>query len=142
MAEDYKEIFAEINDIKTKLAVMDYFIASFKEQDTKTIEGLESLKQRLNELETKVYTSVKDIEYKIESKIGHVENKIDEVNSTIKSNTFLEFTSSMGAKQWGILIAIITTVLSTIGSIDSIVGNSSSDRLLDQIETLVELGEE
>lgn len=149
MNEDIRSLLTEINDLKTKLAVIDYFISSFKEQDSKTIQDVEVIKDKLLSLETKVYNSLRELEYSIETKVGKIEtqiNNIDDNMSELKGNNLLEFTSSMDAKKWSVLITILITILGAVGGIDSLVAstrdNDNREQLLEQIESLIEFADE
>jgi len=145
MQDDYN-LFKEINELKSKLTVIDFFITNFKEQDVLTGENVTKLRDRVQQLENKLYNDVRDIERKIDEKITKLENKLESMENSMDPlihNSFLIFTKTMDLKKWITIAGIVVSVLTSVGVLDNVItDNISNDgELNDRIEKLLELSE-
>lgn len=153
MNEEIKELLNEINTLKTKLAVIDFFINSFKEQDDKTIINIDTLKEKVNVLDNKISSSLRELEYLIETKITLVETRLKELDSnvsTIKtiayslppSSNLVNSTLDITPKKWAYIIVAVISIIGTFGGVDTIVSSSKDKNtrqdLINQIEELIQ----
>lgn len=148
MSDEYNSLKEELNKVKTKIAVTDYFVNSFKEQDVETLRRLESLKERVLKLETSSYNQFKDLERVIDSRIESIEKRVIALNKSltpVAENSLLQFTNNMDVKKWTALISIIISVLASAGILDNLVSsnvrNDSNEDLTNRLEELLELSE-
>lgn len=124
----YKYLLVELNDIKTKIAIADFFITNFKEQDHTTLEKIEALKIRLDELDKELDLQVQNLDKNIVQRIIAVEQNITNVASkmdTFSNNKFLEFTNDIDSKKWVTIISVIISFMLGNGVID----NTITDRI-------------
>lgn len=145
---DYSEINNlrnQISDLKGKLTVMDFFVTNFKKQDLNTIENVDKLKIRVQNLENKLYNDIKDIERAIETKITTLEDKLtrmEEAMDPLVNNSFLMFTKTMDVKKWGAILGIVVSILTSVGVLDNVIADNISDsNINERIEQLLELSE-
>ncbi len=127
--DDYKLLLTELNEVKTKLAIADFFISTFKQQDSDTLEKIELLKQRVDVIDAKLYNELKDIDRNISLRVANVEQTVLTLNTKIdnvSNNSFLSFTNNLDPKKW---VLIITTVLSIMLG-NNIVDNVVTDGLV------------
>lgn len=127
--DDYKLLLAELNEVKTKIAIADFFISTFKQQDSDTLEKIELLKQRVDVIDAKLYNELKDIDRNITQRVVNVEQTVSILNTkldNVSNNSFLSFTNNLDPKKW---VLIITTVLSIMLG-NNIVDNVVTDGLV------------
>lgn len=141
----YIALQKEINELKTKLAVTDYFINNFKEQDIKASAKIEVLSEKITALETKLYNDFKDINRTMEINTANLEAKITKIQESVGSvaqNSFIQFTGEMDIKKWIQIISVIASILLSVGVLDNYVSSSidpSNSKIEKQLERLVEL---
>lgn len=141
----YIALQKEINELKTKLAVTDYFINNFKEQDIKASAKIEALSEKITALETKLYNDFKDINRTIEINTTNLEARITKIQESVGSvaqNSFIQFTGEMDIKKWIQIISVIASILLSVGVLDNYVSSSidpSNSKIEKQLERLVEL---
>lgn len=141
----YIALQKEINELKTKLAVTDYFINNFKEQDIRASAKIEVLSEKITALETKLYNDFKDINRTIEINTTNLEARITKIQESVGSvaqNSFIQFTGEMDIKKWIQIISVIASILLSVGVLDNYVSSSidpSNSKIEKQLERLVEL---
>lgn len=141
----YIALQKEINELKTKLAVTDYFINNFKEQDIKASAKIEVLSEKITALETKLYNDFKDINRTMEINTANLEARITKIQESVGSmaqNSFIQFTGEMDVKKWIQIISVIVSILLSVGVLDNYVSSNidpSNSKIEKQLERLVEL---
>lgn len=141
----YIALQKEINELKTRLAVTDYFINNFEEQDTKALAKIEVLSEKITSLETKLYNDFKDVHRTIEINTTHLEAKVTKIQESIGSvaqNSFIQFTSELDIRKWIQIISVVASILLSVGVLDNYVSSSidpSTSKIEKQLERLVEL---
>lgn len=136
----YEKITEELNNLKTRLAITDFFINNFKDQDLETIRKLDELKERVYNLENKLYINFQEMENSMNSKVSALDIKISQLTTNIAplaSNSFLLFTNSMDFKKWISLLGLIISIFTGAGIVDNAVsGKISQDDLDAKLEQL------
>jgi acetyl-CoA carboxylase alpha subunit len=144
---EHQQLFSEINELKTKLAVTDHYISSFKEQDTNTYHYIDELKSRVSKLESESYNNLQDLQRDLSARIERLETKLNHISddmASVADNSILKFTSQMDVKKWVTLIGIAFSILTSAGLIDTAINNqidTSDEDLQNNIERLLELTE-
>jgi hypothetical protein len=141
LADDYKEVIKELSEVKIKVAIADFFITSFKEQDYETLKKIELLKKKVEVLDNKLFSELKTIDEVVTTKINTLEHSILLTNSKlekISNNAFLEFTNNMDYKKWVGLVTAIISVLVSAGVLDNTISSTvSKDDLNKAVENIV-----
>jgi len=142
-SDEYKIILDEINSLKTKLAVTDYFINNFKDDSLSSINKLEELKERVQSLEIKLYNNFQDIERSIKENTHNFDSKITVIQSaltSLTSNNFFNFTNNLDIKKWITFGGLFFSVLTSVGLFDDFLRKDiSQDELQNKIERLIQL---
>lgn len=144
MENDYKQLLSELTDIKTKIAIADFFISNFKQQDVYTLEKIELLKTRLDVLDTKLQNELRDIDVKIVQRIVIVEQTLTNLNAKIdnvSNNAFLNFTNNLDPKKWAAIVSIIISFMLGNGVVDNVISDNidpRKDNINQNVEKLVE----
>ena len=146
MEDDYKQILKDLNELKSRLSILDYFVDSFKEQDIETIAKINSIAERLQQLEWKHAQEIKDIQRNIQSKIDNLEKSVGSIKESIDpvvNNSFLKVTQTMDMKKWILLITGTVSILTSAGVLDNAISDniSQEDVLNERLEQLIELAE-
>ena len=146
MEDDYKQMLKDLNELKSRLSILDYFVDSFKEQDGETIAKLNSIAERLQQLEWRHAQEIKDIQRNIHSKIDGLEKNVSSIKESIDpvvNNSFLKVTQTMDMKKWILLITGTVSILTSAGVLDNAISDniSQEDVLNERLEQLIELAE-
>ena len=146
MEDDYKQMLKDLNELKSRLSILDYFVDSFKEQDVETIAKLNSIAERLQQLEWRHAQEIKDIQRNIHSKIDGLEKNVSSIKESIDpvvNNSFLKVTQTMDMKKWILLITGTVSILTSAGVLDNAISDniSQEDVLNERLEQLIELAE-
>jgi hypothetical protein len=145
MNEKYKELIEKYNVLYSKLAVTDYLITDFKNQQTADIAKLEELKEKIVAMDHKAASDLKDFEFSTTKKFLDLENKILSTESKVTSlnnNSFIQLTNTMDLKKWATLFGIIISLLASAGVLDNFISSSfTEDQLNNKIKELIKLTE-
>lgn len=149
MNDEYREFNKDLQEIKTKIAVTDYFLSGVKEQDVITTTRLEELKNKVSELENTYFVKFRDTEQKLEyninsfkDEISRIKTSLEVIEKSISSNTLLQLTNNMDAKKWLTLIGILLSILTSAGIVDKAIFNNGDQTTINEnIQKLLELNE-
>lgn len=142
--DEYRQLYDELNTLKSKLAVNDYYIGNFKEQDVDTLAKLEVLKDKIDSNNQKLNERISAFEHELRSLKERINSIESNVNS-VSSNTLVQFTSSMDLKKWITVCGLLFSFLASAGIIDTAITNTvdnSDEDINNNIEKLLELVEE
>lgn len=152
MNEDLRQLFKDLNELKSKVIVTEFFLKSFKDQELITTERLETLKQKLDTLDNKIYNNFKDIERDSAIKIQDIHRQLEQLKSQIGSieinitklskSSLLSFGATEGPidyKKWITIGGILISILTSAGLLDNFLSKNNTKETTEKVEQLLDL---
>lgn len=152
MNEDLRQLFKDLNELKSKVIVTEFFLKSFKDQELITTERLETLKQKLDTLDNKIYNNFKDIQRDSEIETQDIHRQLEQLKSQIGSieinitklskSSLLSFGATEGPidyKKWITIGGILISILTSAGLLDNFLSKNNTKETTEKVEQLLDL---